>query len=356
MTKVLLINQEKIPHYRVTSYNYLAEYLARQGFDLTVVSEGTQEGNTHKVEFKHKEISLTFTKLANVILELDPEVIIYWVRLRHLYLFPMLLFIKLLGKKAIYWGHGTDLYGDESLWLKKYANNIEYRISDALILYGEHLKKYVKRRHHHKTFIANNTLYFNEYQPEQHDKKSCLSKYGIKTSKNIIYIGRMQRRKRLEDLFRAFKLIDSHDVGLILVGPDMDGILSEIQGDNIYKLGSIYGDDRLDLLAASDVFCMPGPVGLSIVDSFYCGLPIVTEAGEESPESMYLKDGINGFIVPKGDVEQLAAKLRMLLEDDKLRERFAQAAKTEISTNGHIDRMCEGFSNALRFVCDTKSQ
>jgi glycosyltransferase involved in cell wall biosynthesis len=355
MIKVLLINQEKIPHYRISAYNYLAAYLARQGFDLTIVSEGVQEGNTHKIEFKHKEISLTFPKIAKAILELDPEVVIYWVRLRHLYLFPMILYVKLLGKKAIYWGHGIDLYSDEALWLKKFANDIEYGISDALILYGEHLKKYVKRRHHHKTFIANNTLYFNEYKPGQNDKAGILKKYGIRTSKNIIYMGRMQRRKRLEDLFSAFKLIKRPDVGLILVGPDRDGILDEIQGDNVYKLGSIYGDDRLDLLAASDVFCMPGPVGLSIVDSFYCGLPIVTEAGDESPESMYLKNGINGFIVPKGDVKQLAARLLLLLEDNKLRDQFAQAAKTEISTNGHIDRMCEGFSNSLRFVCDNES-
>jgi glycosyltransferase involved in cell wall biosynthesis len=355
MIKVLLINQEKIPHYRIAAFNYLAEYLGNKGFELTIVSEGVQEGNTHKVGFKHNEISLTFANIAKVILEQDPEVIIYWVRLRHLYLFPMILFIKLLGKKAIYWGHGIDLYSNEAIWLKKFANNIEYRISDALILYGGHLKKYVNSRHHYKTFIANNTLYFNEYQPELHDKERCLKKFGIKTSKNIIYMGRMQRRKKLEDLFEAFKLIDRKDIGLILVGPDKDGILDEIQGDNVYKLGSIYGDDRLDLLASSDVFCMPGPVGLSIVDSFYCSLPIVTEAGDESPESMYLKNGINGFIVPKGDVKQLAARLRLLLEDDKLRGCFARAAKTEISTNGHIDRMCEGFSNSLRYVCDPKS-
>jgi glycosyltransferase involved in cell wall biosynthesis len=84
-------------------------------------------------------------------------------------------------------------------------------------------------------------------------------------------------------------------------------------------------------------------------------VPIVTEAGDESPESMYLKNGINGFIVPKGDVKDLSAKLRLLLEDERMRERFSRAARTEISTNGHIDRMCEGFTSSLRFVCDSRS-
>lgn len=356
MTKVLLINQEKIPLYRVPVYNFLAGYLKERNFALTVASEGVQEGNTHNVKFDHKEMPLTFPNVANAIRGLDPEVIIYWVRLRHLYLFPMLFFIKLLGKKAIYWGHGRDLYSNKVIWLKNFANNIEYRISDALILYGEHLKKHVKKGFHPKTFIANNTLYFNEYQPVNFDKQRCLAKYNIKTSKNIIYMGRMQRRKRLEDLFKAFELINRPDVGLILVGPDMDGILNDVHGENIYKLGSIYGDERLDLFSAADVFCIPGAVGLSIVDAFYCGLPIVTEDGEESPESMYLKDGVNGFVVPKGNVEQLAAKLQLLLNDDGMRGRFSLEAKKEISTNGNIEAMCKGFADALGFVCNLEQR
>jgi len=84
-------------------------------------------------------------------------------------------------------------------------------------------------------------------------------------------------------------------------------------------------------------------------------LPIVTEDGAESPEIMYLKEGVNGFIVPKGDVQQLAARLQLLLEDEEMREHFSHEAKKEIMTNGHINIMCKGFSDALQFV-STKRQ
>jgi len=146
-------------------------------------------------------------------------------------------------------------------------------------------------------------------------------------------------------------LLNRSDIGLILVGPDTDGILRDVYSDNIYKLGPIYGDERLDLLSASDVYCLPGEVGLGIVDAFYCGLPIVTEVGDKSPEIMYLRDGVNGFFVPRDDVHQLVAKLKLLLGDDVIRERFSREARKEINTNGHIDMMCKGFSDALRFVC-----
>jgi glycosyltransferase involved in cell wall biosynthesis len=134
------------------------------------------------------------------------------------------------------------------------------------------------------------------------------------------------------------------------VGPDPDGILNNIDGKNIYKLGPIYGEKRLNLLSAADVFCLPGAVGLSIVDAFQCGLPFVTEEGDESPEIMYLKDGINGFVVSRGNKKEMAEKLLLLLDNDRLRRQFSDAAKSEIAEKGHIDNLCAGFRDALRYV------
>ena len=352
--RVLLINQEKIAPYRIGVYNAMSGSLREQGYALTVVSEGAQAGSTGQIDFEHTVMPLSTWTLARLIRGEDFDVVIFWVRLRHLYLFPILFLCKLLGRKVIYWGHGTDLGKGKMLRLKRFANDLEYRLFDALILYAPHLKSGVRESHHAKTFVANNTLAFNQ-SGKTPDKAACLARHKIRTARNIICCGRMQRRKRLEDLFAAFERMGRQDVGLILVGPDNDGILHGVQGDNIYKLGPIYGDERLELLAASDVFCLPGAIGLSIVDAFYCGLPIVTEAGDESPEIMYLKEGVNGFVVPRGDVGALAAKLELLLSDESLLQRFSAAARREIETTGHIDRMCQGFFEALHFVCPRPS-
>jgi len=140
------------------------------------------------------------------------------------------------------------------------------------------------------------------------------------------------------------------DIGLILMGPDSDGILSQIHGNNIYKVGPIYGAKKLDLISAADVYCLPGAVGLGIVDAFYCGLPLVTEEGDESAEIMYLRDGENGFIVPRGNVGEMAQKLLLLLDNDELRLRFSRTARREIAENGNIDRLCAGFKAALCYA------
>lgn len=350
MKSVFLINQAKTPHYRVPVYNHLGAYLASQGYALTVVSDGIQDGCRVEVKFAHRDIPLSFSSLARLIWEDKPDAVIFWVGLRYLYLFPILLLVKALGKKAIYWGHGSDWAKKSYRILQTAANNLQYTLCDALVLYAEHQKKHLSRRWDRKTFIANNTLCFDEEQPPSLPPRVVLDRYHIKTRKNIICMGRMQRRKRLEDLYAAFQLLNRRDIGLILVGPDTDGILDELQGEAIYKLGPIYGEERLELLAAADLFCLPRAVGLGIVDAFHCGVPLVTEEGDETPEIMYLKNGVNGFIIPKGDVCQLAEKLALLLDDPALRARFSDAAKAEINTNGHIDRMCKGFADALHFV------
>ena len=163
-------------------------------------------------------------------------------------------------------------------------------------------------------------------------------------------MGRFDKRKKLEHLLEAHKLMKRSDIGLILVGPDNDGSLQSNKGGNVFLLGPIYGDERFELLSASDVYCLPGLVGLSIVDAFYCGLPLVTEEGVHAPEIMYLKDGVNGFIVPEGDIQQLMFKLLLLCEDDKMREKFSREARAEIMTNGHIETMCKGFNQAIEYV------
>jgi glycosyltransferase involved in cell wall biosynthesis len=351
MIRVLLVHAGNVPHYRVPIYSYLSSFLKQYGFDLIVVSDGIQKDNPHIISFQYKKQHLSLVSLTRFICNEKIDVIIDYMELKHLYLFPMYLIAKgILGRKMVYWGQGCDLLNAEAK-IKNLAYAAEQAMCDAIILYADHLKKYVPGRFHKKIFIANNTLYLNYTGlPAGVTREKVLAEYDIKTKKNIICMGRLQKRKRLEILVTALDHMNRPDIGLILVGPDTDGILNKIEGDNIYKLGPIYGGKKFDLLAAADVYCLPGAVGLSIIDAFHCGLPFVTEDGDESAEIMYLKDGVNGFVVPRGNIQEMAQKLLLLLDDNELRERFSHAAKQEIKENGNIDKMCAGFRDALFYA------
>jgi glycosyltransferase involved in cell wall biosynthesis len=348
MKKILLLNERQISHYRVPVYNYLSDYLIKNKFAITVVSEGIQAGNPHTIRFNNIECHFNSAKLIRLIINTKPDAIIFWIK-PSLNNWTVLYLAKLMKIKVIHWGHRRP--DPPNVYIKTILINIfEHCVDDAVILYAQHLSEYVWKRFQSKTFVANNTLDLTIYKPSRFTKEDIKAKHGIFTSKNIICMGRMQKRKRVDDLIQSFRMLNMEEVGLILVGPDTEGILRDIEGANIFKLGPVYGDESLDLLSASDIYCLPGAIGLSIVDAFYCGLPVITENVRHGPEIMYLKNEVNGFIVPKGDTNALATKLKILLTDDILRNRFSQAARNEIMTSGHIDRMCEGFNNALQYV------
>jgi len=309
-------------------YNDLSRYLGERPFALTVTSEQIQPGNPTPIQFEFIPMRLTADRIARLVWRGKFDVVIMFVDMRHLYLFPVYLIVKgLLGRKMVWWGQGRDLAHPAAI-LKNVAYGTEHALCDSIILYAEHLKKYVARRFHRKTFIANNTLALTYPGLQPGTKDKVLDSFNIRTRKNIICMGRFQKRKRVDRLVAAVQLMNRPDVGLILVGPDTEGVLENVDGPNIYKLGPIYDDQRFDLLSAADVYCLPGAVGLSIVDAFHCGLPLVTEAGDESAEVAYLRHGENGFIVPRGDVNELARSLQHLLDDDDLRARFSDAARS----------------------------
>ena len=347
MTRVLLLHSGQIPHYRVPIYNRLRAHLMSSGFDFRVASDGIQRDNPHAVDFPFIDGRLSTWRIAQIVYTHRIDVVILFVDMRHRYLFPTYLFVKgFLRRKMVWWGQGRDLFARDAR-LKNLAYSTEHALCDSIILYAEHLKKYVRSTFHPKVFVANNTLAIEYSGLEAGGRERVLAKYGIRTKKNIICVGRIQKRKRLDALVAAVAHMNRPDIGLILAGPDPDGVLRGFKGDNIYKIGPVYSDDKFDLLSASDVSCLPGAVGLSIVDALYCGLPFITDDGDESAEIMYLKDGVNGFVVPRGDIPALAEKLLLLLDDDRRRGRFSEEARREIARRGNIDQLCAGFEAAL---------
>lgn len=347
--KVLLLHGQQIQHYRVGIYNYLKDYLATRRIDLHVASEGIQTYNGPAIDFEHEEFAFNFSNIRDFLVAKRPDAVIFWINPKdRVPMYPIYLVAKLLKIKIIHWGHRQPV--PPMAAVKKVVFNLEHWLGDAVLLYAEHLRTNVWGCFQHKTFVANNTLNLTGYDPADISASEVKAKYGISTDRNIICMGRMQKRKRVDDLIQAFRRLNLESTGLVLVGPDSEGILKDVWEANIFKVGAVYGDASLDLLAACDVCCIPGHVGLSIADAFYCGLPLVTEDVKHAPEIMYLIDGVNGFMVPKGDIEQLCSKLKELLTNDALRQRFSQAARREILTHGHIDVMCRGFANAIEYV------
>jgi glycosyltransferase involved in cell wall biosynthesis len=357
MNTILLIHEGPILHYRILVYNYLSKYLESHGYLLKVISPGPQRGQEHLVKFNLQIMEFNFKALFTYIRYCKPEVIILFINHSKPYFYPLLIVLRLTHLAIITWTHGVDLQRKNS-WLSFLAHHVEHTLCHGILLYADSLKKYLLKSHLKKAFVAVNTLNLTGYSPDTVDKKIVLAKYHISTPKNLIFVGRLQRRKRIEDLLCAYKILRiKHDAGLVLVGSDVEGIGMQQQTTlkDVFLIGPLYGTDVLDLLSSCDVFCMPAAIGLSIVDAMYCGLPVVTEDLDHGPEIMYLKNGVNGYIVERDNPAALAEHIARLLADEELRSRFSAAARNEIATNGNIDTMCKGFVQCLDFVTGRKA-
>ena len=344
---VLLLHQEEILHYRVVIYNYLSEFLKGRGIALSVLAETVQDDNPHPIEFRYLHVKPTVVNIVRMVREIRPEVIILFVNLKHLYLFPVLVFAKMNGIKTIYWGHGKDLQNPDSK-IKNYLYRLEFNLVDRILLYSTSLTELINKSNRHKVTVANNTLATNRKHFSLEELLEVRDKYGIGENTLIICVGRIQKYKRIPDLIAAFAQIRNPDVGLLLVGSDDEELLGALDDRRIHYLGAVYGEELEKLLSLSNIYCMPGAIGLSIVDAFQYGLPIVTEDVQHGPEIMYLKPDVNGFIVPVGNIKALSEKLELLAGDVALREHMSERALYEINTSGSIENMCGGFLDAIR--------
>ena len=121
-------------------------------------------------------------------------------------------------------------------------------------------------------------------------------------TKNIIDWGESQQK----DIAYMVELVESFGL--------RDNVLIDC-----YKL------EEMPLLYAAAQVCLypsssPEPFGLTMLESMASSRPIVVTNTGGMPE--IIRDGVNGFLVPVKDFEELAARVINLLREDNLRDRL----------------------------------
>ena len=88
-------------------------------------------------------------------------------------------------------------------------------------------------------------------------------------------------------------------------------------------------NDVPELLAACDIVAhtstAPEPFGKAIIEGMASGRPVIATAAGGAVE--IIRDGIDGLLVPPGNVEALTATLRRLVADPQLRRKLAEGGR-----------------------------
>jgi glycosyltransferase involved in cell wall biosynthesis len=168
-----------------------------------------------------------------------------------------------------------------------------------------------------------------------HFEEKSRSELGLPEGEVIlITIGRLIKRKALDDLLMALAELEHPGPRLLIIGEGPEekqlrdlagrlGLSSQVQ-----FLGAIWGERKFQYLAAADIFVLPSAhegFGLVFLEAMHCGLPVI--ASSTGGQTDFLKDGETGFLVPVGDVSALADRISRLAGDTDLRERVSRFNK-----------------------------
>lgn len=110
--------------------------------------------------------------------------------------------------------------------------------------------------------------------------------------------------------------------------------------ENVEFLGYINNSDMPRYLTSSDVYVSTslsdGGLATSTAEAMACGLPVVITDFDDN--SMWVKDGINGYLFPPKDPEILAEKIVLLLNDPGNRALFGQRNREMITKKLDLHR------------------
>ncbi len=166
----------------------------------------------------------------------------------------------------------------------------------------------------------------------------------VKTKLVIGCVARMVPRKGVPYLIEAFDMIaDKIDVSLLLVGKIQDKKIHASIANSPYKDRIIQTGYRADAPIISgklDITVLPTlkREGLprSIIEAMAQAVPAVVTSSGGSPE--IVEDGKSGYVVPTHNASALADALSRLLNDDKKRKAFSEAAQKRITDSFHVEQ------------------
>jgi L-malate glycosyltransferase len=161
----------------------------------------------------------------------------------------------------------------------------------------------------------------------------------------VVNVARFHPVKDQVTLLRAFRQVaaEHSDVDLLLVGDgplrgDLERLAHELNLDRrVHFLGVRH--DVAAILHASQVFvltsvCEGAP--LTLLEAMAAGIsPVVTAVGG-NPE--IVRDGIDGYLTPRGNAEAIAEAIEKLLDDSTIRAAMGAAAAQRVREHYAIER------------------
>jgi len=182
------------------------------------------------------------------------------------------------------------------------------------------------------------------------------NRHSLQGKQIILFVGRFSIGKGARALLDAYSKLRAmkRDIALVVLGSN--GLGSEVdkfREQGLIMMGRVSRDEVLRWYSVSDVVVVPSvwaePYGRVVVEAQTLGKPVV--ASDAGGTSEHIKDGVNGLLVPAGNVEALASGIARVLSDNKLAKNLGAEAK-KISEFRSPEKIAEEFLGWYRSVLE----
>ena len=164
----------------------------------------------------------------------------------------------------------------------------------------------------------------------------------------VLFVGRLQARKRVDLLLRACSEIESKP-RLVIIGDGPERTSLESLAKEIYPsaefIGARHGAELKAYFTEADLFVLPGTGGLAVHEAMSYGLPVIVAQGDGTQDDLVRKE--NGWQIPPNDFDALVLTMKDALSNIARLRKMGEESYRIVAEEINIEKMVEVFVQAL---------
>lgn len=279
----------------------------------------------------------------------------------------LIIKMRLRGIPYVWWGHHFS--ATSKMWRARIRLAIMHFLRPStVLLYTKTGIGWLREMgyKHDNVFATGNTIDTEAVDNARRfwtENKLCkfMADNKITTSDVVLCCSVLREKVHLELLLKALSYNILSSVKAVVIGDGhMKSKWQSLSKDLGVSERVIWVDGTADecklapWFMCAKLFVYPGSIGLSILHSFAYGLPVVTHdnIAHQMPEIEVMRNGETGVVFKESDSQDLAAKIRMLLDSGRL-STMGNCARTIIKNSYSMKNMVENFCEAIEHARKT---
>ena len=243
-----------------------------------------------------------------------------------------------------------------------------YRHADAVVVYGEHVKRYLLSQgvDQKRIFVAAHAVDNSKYSRKVDDSevRALREKFHLGNQRVLLYLGRLEPHKGIDYLLEAFFRLPANDTFLLFVGEgsQKEELKRRVEQsgwtDHVRFADYVTAEQTPPYYALAYALVVPSITtrnaketwGLVVNEAMNQGCPVIATDAVGAASGGLVQEGVNGLIVPETDSPALTAAIQRLLDDRSLHECMSRRSRS-IVAEWDNERMVAGFRLAIEYAC-----